>query len=63
MTALIPQGGTATVDGVNKSMSTSVAYVTVNTSAGGSIQYKVTLSREGIGWKVSDIELYFNSKN
>ena len=63
MTALIPSGGTATVDGVNKSMSTSTAYVTVTTNGGGSQQYQVELVREGIGWKVSDIELYFASRN
>ena len=63
MTELIPSGSKATIDGINKTMSTSTAYVTVTTSEGGSIQYRVQMVRSGIGWKVSDIELYFQSKN
>ena len=63
MTALIPTGSKATIDGINKTMSTSTAYVTATTSEGGSIQYKVQMVRNGIGWKVSSIELYFQSKN
>lgn len=51
------------IDGINKSMSNSVAYVTAKTPEGGSVQYKVVLVRDLIGWKVSSVELYFPSQN
>lgn len=61
--ALIPQGGHATIDGIDKTMTSSTAYVTVTTPQGGSVQYVVSMVRDGISWKVSDIDLYFASKN
>lgn len=62
MLALIPSGASATVDGVDSAMSTSHAYVTATTGT-GSVQYDVTLVRDNIGWKVSDVSLYFASQN
>ena len=53
----------ASIDGVNRSMSNATAYVTATTSAGGSVRYEVSLVRDGIGWKISDVELYFTSQN
>ena len=50
-------------DGVDASMSETVAYVTAETPEGGQMQYKVSLVRDLIGWKVSNIELYFASQN
>lgn len=52
----------ATIDGVDRSMNSSTVYVSAKTDEGGSVQYKVSLSRDGIGWKVSNIELYFPSQ-
>ena len=63
MAAIIPTGADATVDGVNKSMSTSTAYVTATTAQGGEVEYEVSLVRDMIGWKVSNVELYFASQN
>ncbi len=60
--ALIPEGSTVTIDGVNKSMSTSTAYVTATTPQGGEIKYEVSLVRDVIGWKVSSVQLYFTSQ-
>ena len=53
----------ATIDGINSSMTYSTAYVTATTPEGGSVRYQVTLSRDGLGWKISDVELYFDSQN
>ena len=50
-------------DGVDASMSETVAYVTAEMPEGGQMQYKVSLVRDLIGWKVSNIELYFASQN
>ena len=63
ISALIPEGSSITVDGVSKSMSTSTAYVTATTPQGGDIEYEVSLVRDMIGWKVSNVELYFASQN
>lgn len=51
------------VDGMDRSMSDSTVYVTAKTAEGGDMQYKVSLVRSGIGWKVSNVELYFASQN
>ena len=63
MAALIPEGSKATVDGMNRSMSSTTAYVTGTTPQGGDITYEVSLVRDLIGWKVSDVDLYFASQN
>lgn len=60
--ALIPEGSTIKVNGVDKSMSTSTAYVTLTTPKGGDVMYTVSMVRDMIGWKVSDIDLYFASQ-
>lgn len=63
MAAIIPADSTATVNGVNRSMSTSTAYVTATTAQGGEVQYEVSLVRDMVGWKVSNVDLYFTSQN
>ena len=52
-----------TIDGVDRGMNESTVYATAKTAEGGSAQYKVSMVRDGIGWKVSDVELYFTSQN
>ena len=63
MSALIPAGTKATIDGMNKSMSSTTAYVTGTTPQGGNVTYEVSLVRDFIGWKVSNVDLYFTSQN
>lgn len=58
----VVQDPDAVIDGVNRSMSDSVAYVTAKTPEDGEITYRVSLVRDMIGWKVSSIELYFASQ-
>ena len=55
--------GSPAIDGMDKSMSDSTVYVTAKTPEGGDVQYKVSLVRNMIGWKVSNVELYFPSQN
>lgn len=62
-TNLISADNNATVNGVNRSMSGSTVYVTGQTSDGGDIQYRISLTRDLIGWKISAVELYFSSQN
>lgn len=63
MLTQVTEDPNATIDGMNKSMSESTAYVTAKTAEGGEVQYKVSLVRDLIGWKVSNVELYFASQN
>ena len=60
---IIPDDASITVDGVNKTMSTSTAYVTATMPEGGDMTYEVSLVRDMLGWKVSNVELYFASQN
>ncbi len=59
----VVQDANPTINGMNKSMSESTAYVTAKTPEGGDVQYKVSLVRDMIGWKVSSVELFFPSQN
>ena len=61
--ALIEPGSTITVDGVSRGTSASTAYVTATTPKGGTVTYEVSLVRDLIGWKVSNVDLYFASQH
>ena len=63
MKELLEPVSSPVVDGMDKSMSDSTVYVTAKTAEGGDVQYKVSLVRNLIGWKVSNVELYFPSQN
>ena len=60
--ALIPEGSSITIDGIDKTMSASTAYVTLKTPKGGDVPFRVQMVRDMIGWKVSDLDLYFASQ-
>ena len=59
----VVQDADPNIDGMDRSMSDSTVYVTAKTAEGGEVQYKVSLVRDLIGWKVSSVELYFASQN
>lgn len=59
----IPSGVQTSVAGVDRGMATSTVYVTATTSQGSDLTYQVSMVREGIGWKVSGVDLYFASEN
>ncbi len=63
MLNLVVTDADVTVDGMNKSMSDSTVYATADTGQGGQVQYKITMVRDMITWKVAGIELYFPSQN
>lgn len=62
MVDLIDTVSSPHIDGVNKNMSNSDAYVTASTQEGGEVTYKVSLVRDLIGWKISNVELNFASQ-
>jgi hypothetical protein len=50
------------VDSIERSMSDSILYVTANAPQGGEVYYKLEMVRDLLGWKISDVELYFPSQ-
>lgn len=59
----VVQDADVTVDAVNRSMSESTVYVTAQTPEGGDVHYQLSMVRDLVGWKISNIELYFPSQN
>lgn len=54
--AVLPSGATGVrVDGVDRTMTESSALATATLSAGGEQSYRISLEREGIGWKVNGV--------
>lgn len=58
---ILPSGATISVDGLDKSMDSSTARVTATLSSGTTQTYTVTLVRDGIGWRVSSLQLSYDS--
>ena len=63
MTNSLVKDSAPTINAVEKSMTDSTVYATAETDGGGQMQYKVSMVRDLIGWKVSNVELYFPSQN
>lgn len=59
----ITASSTAVINGTTNNLSTSNVYVTATTPQGGEIPYEITLIRDGIGWKVSNVSLAFASQS
>ena len=55
------QDKSVTIDGMNKTMSTSEVYTSTTLLEGGKVSYKITLIRDMLTWKVADIEVYHPS--
>lgn len=63
MTKFVVQADEVKIDGVDRSMDKSEVYATATTTDGGDVQYKITFTRDLIGWKITDVTLNFASKN
>ncbi len=51
------------IDGIDRSMSDSTVYATATTPEGGKVTYSLTMVRDLLGWKISDVDLYMASQN
>lgn len=58
---IIPAGATVNITGVNRAMSNSEVTVTATLAEGGEQSYTFSLVRDGIGWKISDVNPVFVS--
>lgn len=63
MVSQVIKDDSITVNGMNKSMSESTAYVSATNEQGAEVEYEVKMVRDLIGWKVSNVEIYFASQN
>lgn len=63
LAAIITQDANATVDGVIREVNRSTAYVTGKTTNGAEVHYVLKMSRDIVGWKITNIELSFASNN
>ncbi len=61
--SIVTKDTNVSIDGINRSMNLSTAYATATTSEGGQVTYEISLVRDLIGWKISNVELYFASQN
>ena len=59
---MVATSSTITVNGTTNSFSTADAYVTATTQQGGEIPYQISLVRDGLGWKISNVSLSFASQ-
>lgn len=59
---VVSSNGDLTIDGTTLNMSTAEVHATLTTSQGGTVPYQISLVREGLGWKVSNVTLSFTSQ-
>lgn len=63
LSAMVSQDANARVDAVIRSVNDSMVFVTGQTDKGADVTYKIKMTRNFIGWKISNIELSFSSNN
>lgn len=60
---VMPQSSsTVSVNGVDRSMTSSTVLLTAQLAEGGEQAYQVSLVRDGLSWKVTNVELSFSSQ-
>jgi tetratricopeptide (TPR) repeat protein len=60
--SVLPSGASAKVEGIDQSMTASKVLVSATLSGGGSQTYTISMVREGIGWKVSNVTVTYPSQ-
>ena len=58
----VQQDKSVTIDGVNRTMSTTEVYATTTMTEGARITYRITLIRDMLSWKISNVEVYHPSQ-
>ena len=58
----LPSGATVKVEGIDQSMSSSKVLVSAMLAEGGSQTYTISMVRDGIGWKVSNVTVTYPSQ-
>ncbi len=60
---LLPSGATVTVTGTDQSMTESTVFATAQLREGGEQNYTISLVRDGLGWKVTDVSTTYLSQD
>ena len=60
---MIVPSSTVVVNGTINNLSTADVYITATTPQGGEVPYQVSLVRDGVGWKISNVALAFASQS
>ena len=63
MVSLVIPYTSFTVDGENKELSKSDVFITATAQDGSLLTYRMEMVRDGIGWDIYSLDLYFPSKN
>lgn len=58
---VIPSGASIEVKGIDRGMSESTVYLTATLATGGEQDFTIKLVRDGISWKVSDVQTTYAS--
>ena len=60
---VLPSDATIQVNGCDRSMTESTVHLTATLSAGGEMDYTLTMRRDGVGWKVSEVTPEYRSQD
>lgn len=60
---MIVPSSAVVVNGTINNLSTADVYITATTPQGGEVPYQVSLVRDGVGWKISNVALAFASQS
>ena len=60
--SILPEGATIKVEGIDQNMTSSTAVVRATLPDGGSQLYEITLTRDGLSWKVTGVEVKYQSQ-
>lgn len=60
---VLPTDATVQINGCDRSMTESTVQLTAKLSAGGEMDYTVTMRRDGLGWKVVDVTPEYRSQD
>lgn len=63
LSAMICQDPNVRIDAVIRSVNDSTVYATGQTDKGADVTYKIKMTRNFVGWKISNVELSFASNN
>ena len=59
---VLPAGATVEVTGVDQNMTDSTVFATATLAGGGTQDYTITMTRDGLTWKVTGVEMTFLSQ-
>lgn len=60
---VLPAGATIQINACDRSMTDSTVYLTATLSAGGEMDYTVSMRRDGVGWKVVEVTPEYRSQD